>query len=61
MSYQEQQRMMDEFADTTLTAICMRVEASVTALTVELRAMHARHDRLARRVERIEQEREGGP
>ena len=43
----QQQRMMDDFADfrdqlTVLTAICMRVESSVTALTIEVRAMQAK-------------------
>jgi len=38
----QQKQMMDEFADfrdqlTVLTAICMRVEASVTSLTIEVR------------------------
>jgi len=31
-----------------------RVEASVTALTTEVRAMHSRHARLERRVEALE-------
>lgn len=55
----QQKQMLDEFADfrdqlTVLTAICMRVEGSVTALTTEVRAMHSRHSRLARRVEELE-------
>ena len=36
------------------TAILMRVDNTLAALLVEVRAMHARHDRLAQRVERIE-------
>ena len=52
----EMAKFRDEFADfrdqlTVLTAICMRVEASVTALTTEVRAMHSRHARLERRVD----------
>jgi hypothetical protein len=56
----QQARMLDEFGDfrdqlTVLTAIAMRVEGAVTALTIEVRAIHARHARLARRVEVLEQ------
>jgi hypothetical protein len=56
----QQKRMLDEFADfrdqlIVLTAICMRVEGAVTALTTEVRAMHSRHSRLERRVTDIEQ------
>ena len=49
---------MAEFRDqlTVLTAICMRVEGSVNALTTEVRAMHSRHSRLARRVDALESE-----
>lgn len=55
----QQKQMLDEFADfrdqlTVLTAICMRVEGSLTALTTEVRATHSRHSRLARRVEELE-------
>jgi hypothetical protein len=55
----QQGQMLNEMADfrdqlTVLTAICMRVEASVGSLTVEVRAMHSRHDRLARRVTDLE-------
>ena len=55
----QQQRMMDDFAEfrdqlTVLTAISMRLESSITSLTIEVRAQHARHDRLLRRVERLE-------
>jgi hypothetical protein len=55
----QQRRMIDEVGEfrdqlTVLTAICMRVEAAVSALTIEVRAMHSRHERLAQRVERIE-------
>ena len=39
---------------TILTAISMRVEASVTSLTTEVRAMHSRHARLERRVDTLE-------
>ena len=57
----QQKQMLDEFADfrdqlTVLIAICMRVEAAVTSLTVEVRAMHSRHNRLARRVDELEKE-----
>lgn len=57
----QQKQMLDEFADfrdqlLVLTAICMRVEGSVTALTTEVRAMHSKHDRLARRVTELEAE-----
>jgi multidrug efflux pump subunit AcrA (membrane-fusion protein) len=38
---------------TILTAISMRVEASVTSLTTD-RAMHSRHARLERRVDTLE-------
>ena len=59
----QQKRMNDEFAEfrdqlLVLTAICMRVEASVTSLTIEVRAGHSRHDRLIKRVEALE-EKEG--
>jgi hypothetical protein len=52
-------RLLDEVADlrdavTILTAITTRVEASVTALTTEVRAMHSRHARLERRVDVLE-------
>jgi hypothetical protein len=47
---------MGEFRDqlTILTAICMRVEGAVGALTIEVRAMHSRHARLERRVTKLE-------
>ncbi len=32
-----------------------RIDATVQSLVVEVRAMHSRHERLARRVERIEE------
>jgi hypothetical protein len=59
MLLKQQKQMLDEFADfreqlTVQTAICMRVEAAVTSLTIEVRAMHSRHDRLARRVTELE-------
>jgi septal ring factor EnvC (AmiA/AmiB activator) len=52
-------RLLDEVADlrdgvTILTAITSRVEASVTSLTTEVRAMHSRHARLERRVDTLE-------
>ena len=48
-----------EFRDqlTILTAICMRVEGAVNALTTEVRAVHSRHSRLARQVEELKSER----
>jgi hypothetical protein len=54
-------QMRDEFADfrdqlTVLAAICMRVEATLQALTVEVRVMHSRYDRLRRRVTELEGE-----
>jgi hypothetical protein len=39
---------------TVLTAITARVEASVSALITEVRAMHSRHARLERRVGTLE-------
>jgi hypothetical protein len=47
---------MGEFRDqlTVLTAICMRVEGAVNALTIEVRAVHSRHSRLERRVKELE-------
>jgi septal ring factor EnvC (AmiA/AmiB activator) len=52
-------KLLDEMAEfrdqlTILTAISMRVEASVTSLTTEVRAMHSRHARLERRVDTLE-------
>jgi hypothetical protein len=52
-------KLLDEVAEfrdqlTVLTAISMRVEASVTSLTIEVRAMHSQHSRLERRVEKLE-------
>jgi hypothetical protein len=54
-----QEQMMQEHATfrddmRVMTAILMRVDNTLAALLVEVRAMHARHDRLAQRVERIE-------
>jgi septal ring factor EnvC (AmiA/AmiB activator) len=51
-------KLLDEVAEfrdqlTVLTAISMRVEASVTSLTIEVRAMHSQHSRLERRVEAL--------
>jgi hypothetical protein len=39
---------------TVLTAICMRLDGSHTALLTEIRAMHAQHGRLANRVRALE-------
>lgn len=55
----QQTRILDEMGEfrdqlTVLTAICMRVEASVTSLTIEVRAMHSQHSRLERRVDKLE-------
>jgi hypothetical protein len=55
----QQAKLLDEVGEfrdqlTVLTAICIRVEGAVTALTVEVRAMHSRHERLARRVGALE-------
>ena len=36
------------------TAIIMRIDTTMGTVLTELRAMHARHDRLAKRVERLE-------
>jgi hypothetical protein len=33
-----------------------RIDATVQSLVVEVRAMHSRHERLARRVERLEEQ-----
>jgi hypothetical protein len=37
-----------------MSAMLMRMDNTLAALLIEVRAMHARHDRLAQRVERIE-------
>ena len=37
-----------------MSAMLMRMDNTLAALLTEVRAMHARHDRLAQRVERIE-------
>lgn len=55
----QQRQLLDEMAAfrddmTVLTAITARVEASVSALITETRAMHSRHARLERRVASIE-------
>ena len=42
-----------------MTAMLMRMDNTLTALLVEVRAMHARHDRLAQRVEKLEKVTEG--
>jgi hypothetical protein len=39
-----------------LTAIAMRLDATLTALLTEVRAMHSQHSRLASRVRDFEQE-----
>jgi hypothetical protein len=36
------------------TAIIMRIDTTMGTILTELRAMHARHDRLAQRVEKLE-------
>ncbi len=36
------------------TAIIMRIDTTMGTILTELRAMHARHDRLAQRVEKFE-------
>lgn len=56
----QQARILDEMASfrddlTVLTAIAMRVEGAVSALTTEVRAMHSRHSRLERRVRALEE------
>ena len=55
----QQAQLLEEMASfrddmTVLTAITARVEASVTALITETRAMHSRHARLERRVKTLE-------
>jgi hypothetical protein len=55
----QQTKLLEEMASfrddmTVLTAITMRLEGSVTALITEVRAMHSRHARLERRVEKLE-------
>jgi len=40
-----------------MMAIIQRLDGTVAGLVNEVRAMHSRHDRLARRVEKLE----GGP
>ena len=52
-------RVLDDLAEhrdnmTVQTAILMRVEGSLSALTTEIRAMHSRHARLTARVDRLE-------
>jgi hypothetical protein len=37
-----------------------RIDATVQSLVVEVRAMHSRHERLARRVERVEEAQPNG-
>jgi hypothetical protein len=55
----QQVRLLEEMASfrddmTVLTAIATRVEASLSALITETRAMHSRHARLDRRVRALE-------
>ena len=55
----QQARLLDEMASfrddmRVQTAIIMRVDNTLAALLTEVRAMHARHDRLARRTEKLE-------
>ena len=53
-------KLLDEVAEefryqiTVVTAISLSVEASVTSMTIEVRAMHSQHSRLERRVEKLE-------
>jgi hypothetical protein len=54
-----QEQMIQEHATfrddmRVMSAMLMRMDNTLAALLVEVRAMHARHDRLAQRVERIE-------
>lgn len=44
--------MRDDLA--VLTAVAMRQDGTLSALLVEVRAMHAQHSRLANRVREIE-------
>jgi hypothetical protein len=43
-----------------LTARVERLDATVHSLVVEVRAMHSRHERLVRRVDRLEEQGSGG-
>jgi hypothetical protein len=43
-----------------LTAMVLRLDGTVGLVLTELRAMHSQHSRLANRVRRLEEEREGG-
>jgi hypothetical protein len=59
----QQAKILDEMASfrddmTVLTAITMRLEGSMTGLITEVRAMHSRHGRLERRVEKLEKAQE---
>jgi septal ring factor EnvC (AmiA/AmiB activator) len=49
----EQADMRDQM--TVLTAMVMRIEVTVHALEIEVRAMHSRLDRLANRVRTLEE------
>jgi hypothetical protein len=58
----QQQRMLEEMGSMrddmqVLTAMVMRLDATVSLVLTELRAMHSQHQRLANRVRRLEEER----
>jgi hypothetical protein len=69
----QQQRLLDEMGSMrgemgsmrddmqVLTAMVMRLDGTVGLVLTELRAMHSQHQRLANRVRRLEEEREGEP
>jgi hypothetical protein len=62
----QQQRMLDEMGSMrddmqVLTAMVMRLHGTVGLVLTELRAMHSQHQRLATRVRRLEEDREGEP
>ena len=55
----QQERLLEEMAQVcddirVMAAIVQRLDGTVQGLTNEVRASHARFDRLARRVERLE-------
>ena len=62
----QMERVIDDIAGlkddvTVVLARLDRVDATTHSLVTEVRAMHSRHDRLNRRVERIEErEHQGG-
>jgi len=62
----QQQRMLDEMGSMrddmpVLTAMVMRLDGTVGLVLTELRAMHSQYQRIANRVRRLEEEREGEP